>query len=202
MFNLHWKKSDRLIMKSLSSFLNLAIFIAVVCTGYFIFYPQTSNLAKNPQMNTQPLNSRTTSSIDPQDLANKYMQQVQYELNLQKMKLSSTGLDSLNKHKKINSETDPRKISADQQIWKESDQGSKAKTADEIFNENYEREQHLKQQQVIEKAEYIRQYKENAKKEGYDIVLSDDLEVISVTPIRKPSNDFDQNKIESDESEY
>ena len=182
-------------MKSLSSFLNLGIFIAVVCTGYFIFYPKTSNLTQN----TQPLISRTTSSVDPQDLANRYMQQVQYELNLQKLKLSKGDLDN---HKKLKLETDPRKISAEQQIWKESDQSSKVKTADEIFNENYEREQQLKQQQAIEKTEYIRQYKENAKKEGYEIVLSDDLEVISVTPIRKPTNDFDQNKIESDESEY
>lgn len=187
--------SDKSFMKSLSSFLNLGIFLAVVCTGYFIFYPQTSNLTQN----SQPLILRTTSSVDPQDLANKYMQQVQYELNLQKMKLSSRDLHS---HKKAKLETDPRKISAEQQIWKETDQSSKAKTADEIFNENYEREIQLKRQQAEEKAEYIRQYKENAKKEGYEIVLSDDLEVISVTPIRKPTSDFDQNKIESDESEY
>ena len=65
-----------------------------------------------------------------------------------------------------------------------------------------EREMQLKQQQALEKVEYIRQYKENAKKEGYDIVLSDDLEVMSVTPIRKPQSDFDQNKIDSDDSEY
>ncbi len=194
--------SDKCSMKSLSSFLNLAIFLAVACTGYFFFYPQTAHIVKKNSYIDQPLNSRTTSSVDPQDLANKYMQQVQSELNLQKLKLSMNGLD-LNQNKKPVLETDPRKISADQQIWKESDQQSgKAKTADEIFNENYERQMQLKQQQAIEKAEYIYQYKENARKEGYDIVLSDDLEVISVAPIRKPQNDFDQNKIDSEDSEY
>ena len=194
--------SDKCSMKSLSSFLNLAIFVAAACTGYFFFYPQTALIVKRNSGIDQPLNSRTTSSVDPQDLANKYMQQVQRELNLQKLKSSMIEL-GLNQNKKPAVEADPRKISVDQQIWKESDhQGGKAKTADEIFNENYEREMQLKQQQALEKAEYIRQYKENAKKEGYDIVLSDDLEVMSVTPIRKPQSDFDQNKIDSEDSEY
>lgn len=195
--------SDKCYMKSLSSFLNLAIFVAVACTGYFFFYPQTASIVKRNLVIDQPLNSRTTSSVDPQDLANKYMQQVQRELNIQKMKSSMNEFGGLNNSKKPALETDPRKISAGRQIWKESDhQGGKVKTADEIFNENYEREMQLKQQQALEKVEYIRQYKENAKKEGYDIVLSDDLEVMSVTPIRKPQSDFDQNKIDSDDSEY
>lgn len=194
--------SDKIPMKSLSSFLNLAIFVAVACTGYFIFYPQTASFVNKAPVVDQPLNSRMTSSVDPQDLANKYMQQVQRELNLQKLKSSMNEL-KLNQNKKPVLETDPRKISADQQIWKESDQqGGRAKTADEIFNENYERQLQLKQQQAVEKAEYIRQYKENARKEGYDIVLSDDLEVISVTPIRKPQSNFDLNEIESDDSEH
>ena len=48
---------------------------------------------------------------------------------------------------------------------------------------------------VLDKAEYARQYIENARKGGYHIELSDDLEVISVTPLRQPSQEVDSFEI-------
>jgi len=40
------------------------------------------------------------------------------------------------------------------------------------------------------KREYARQFVENAKKAGYRLILNDQYKVISVTPIRKPAQDF------------
>ncbi len=48
---------------------------------------------------------------------------------------------------------------------------------------------------VLDKAEYARQYIENARKGGYDIELSNDLEVIRVTPLRHPSEEVDSFEI-------
>lgn len=48
------------------------------------------------------------------------------------------------------------------------------------------------QPQTLTKQEYARQFIENARRDGFEIELNDDLEVIRATPIRKPSNDIDE----------
>lgn len=56
----------------------------------------------------------------------------------------------------------------------------------EIFNEELAR-----QQSQAYREEYARQFVENARRGGYNVKLSEDLSrVISVTPIRNPSADF------------
>lgn len=56
----------------------------------------------------------------------------------------------------------------------------------EIFNEELAR-----QQSQAYREEYARQFIENARRGGYNVKLSEDLSrVISVTPIRNPSADF------------
>ncbi len=51
------------------------------------------------------------------------------------------------------------------------------------------------QPQNLSREEYARQYIENARKDGFEVELSDDLEVIRASPIRKPSQEIDMVEI-------
>lgn len=61
--------------------------------------------------------------------------------------------------------------------------------------QNSQAEKNLKQLRnqpsTLSREEYARQYIENARRDGFEIELSDDLEVIRATPIRKPSQEID-----------
>ena len=93
-------------------------------------------------------------------------------------------------------EIDPSTIKVEQQIWKDNQaELEKSKTAEDQFREQIEDYQNTKMKTELAKKEYIRQYKENARKNGYEITINDNLEVINVVPIRKPTNDVDPNAL-------
>lgn len=66
--------------------------------------------------------------------------------------------------------------------------------------QNSQADKNLKQQlknkpQNLSREEYARQYIENARRDGYEIELSEDMEVIRATPIRQPSQEIDMVEI-------
>ncbi|MBC7466542.1 MAG: hypothetical protein H7256_11170, partial [Bdellovibrio sp.] len=83
--------------------------------------------------------------------------------------------------KEIKPEIRPEDIPADQQIWKNSQLKNETPVAEPQTLES------LKRQEETEKKEFARQYIENARKDGYHVILSPELKVLSVTPIRQPS---------------
>lgn len=178
-------------MEGLNKFLNLIIVSGCVVFAVLFWYHKTE---KN-----QPIKSIEQSSInpnvDPQELANKYLQEAQTDLTRNKLKAAIDLKKAIAEGEKIKNSkiTDPSKVGAERQIWKESQTPSAHFPDVRMIPAP---------QSDLDKKEYIRQFKENARKNGYEITVSDDLEVTEVVPIRKPQNqqnDYDSN---SEENEY
>lgn len=186
-------------MQGINKFLNLVIILGCVVIGYFFYQAKTENDKSVRAQQHSAEQSSVRPAMDPQDLANKYLQQAQQNLAADKIKaeinIKKAMIESQQAHNPKVVETDPSKVPIDQQIWKEP---VEQKPLDQRYSE------HLAPKNgEIDKQEYIRQFKENARKNGYEITVNDDLEVTSVTPIRKPQNsknDYDSNG--SSESEY
>lgn len=183
-------------MQGLSKFLNGIIIFGCVALGYIFF------VAKNDNSQQQPLVHRSlSSSQDPQALANKYLQQAQQNLMADKLRAEINIKKVLQDSREANVqprvvETDPSKVSPEQQIWKDP---NLEKPFDLRFSE--QAAQPTKNAE-LDKQEYIRQFKENARKNGYEITVNDELEVTSVTPIRKPQNSKnDYDSIQNSDSE-
>lgn len=187
-------------MQGINKFLNLVIILGCVVIGYFFYHAKTKNDKSVRSLQYSADQSSVRSETDPQDLANEYLQQAQQNLAADKLKaeinFKKAMIESQQAHypQKI-VETDPSKVPIEQQIWKEP---VEQRPLDQRFSEHVD-----PKNDEIDKQEYIRQFKENARKNGYEITVNDDLEVTSVTPIRKPQNsknDYDSNN--SSDSEY
>lgn len=190
-------------MTGINKFLNLIIILGCAVFAFFFYqYKTKKELAAHAEKIEQ---SSIKPNLDPQELANKYLQEAQRNLTNEKLKASlnmkKAVAGSVNDNRK-QPEVDPSQIPVDQQIWKDG----QAKTPEQRFSEQLQRNQYNQMnnsQSEIEKQEYIRQFKENARKNGYEITVNDDLEVTNVTPIRKPQNqknDYDSNQ--NGESEF
>ena len=188
-------------MQGINKFLNLVIVFGCVVIGFLFYQAKTENDKSNKTQQQAVEQSSVRPPMDPQELANKYLQQAQQNLNADKLRAEINIKNAIRDTNKAVSgekfvETDPSKIPAEQQIWKDPVE----KPLDQRYSE------HLappKNNGELDKQEYIRQFKENARKNGYEITVNDELEVTSVTPIRKPQNsknDYDSNQ--NSESEY
>ncbi|AZZ35552.1 hypothetical protein CIK05_01625 [Bdellovibrio sp. qaytius] len=192
-------------MQGLNKFLNLVIVFGCVVIGYFFYQAKTENDKSNRSQQHAVDQSSVRPDMDPQDLANKYLQQAQQNMATDKLKAEINIKKAIADTQKVGTtpkviETDPSKVSAEQQIWKDPAN----KPMDQRFSE--QQINAPKNSGDLDKQEYIRQFKENARKNGYEISVNDELEVISVTPIRKPQNtknDYDSTQNQgSSESEY
>jgi glutamine cyclotransferase len=186
-------------MKWINKFLNTILFFAVtICVGVFGYiYFQKTSAPKNLKVSES-----VHSSLSPEELVNKYMQESSSELQRQKLesanKIKSTTIPieiSKLKEKEIN----PSDIPIEQQIAKDTASVSPQTTLTEDFNQKSWQSQVQNIQSAEEKKQYAKEFIENAKKNGYHITLSDDLQVTSVKPIRKPTNQ--QNDTDTFESE-
>lgn len=166
-------------MKKLSQYLNYLILILVLGFGLFYFVSSKKaatdrNLAATPDVK-KPVN------VD--EVVNKYMQQTATQI--MRDQVSSRAAIQLQLSRPIvvkkdtKPEIKPEDIPAEQQIWKSSQ--LKAEPTGQASAET------LKAQDDLDKKEFARQYIENARKDGYHVILSPDLKVLSVTPIRQPS---------------
>lgn len=181
-------------MQGINKFLNFVIVLGCVVIGYLFYQAKTENDKSVRAQQHSAEQSSVRPAMDPQDLANKYLQQAQQNLAADKLRaeisIKRAMIDSQQaQNPKAIIETDPSKVPIEQQIWKEpADQ----KPLDQRFAD-----QMAPKNGDIDKQEYIRQFKENARKNGYEITVNDELEVTSVTPIRKPQNsknDYDSNQ--------
>lgn len=190
-------------MQSINKFLNLVIIFGCVVIGFLFYKAKTENDRSNRAQQNTVEQSSVRPQMDPQDLANKYLQQAQQNLITDKIKAEINMKKAIADTQQAGSspkvvETDPSKVPVEQQIWKDSN--DQTKPLDQRFSEQL----NSGNPGDLDKQEYIRQFKENARKSGYEITVNDDLEVTSVTPIRKPQNsknDYDTNSSLS-ESEY
>lgn len=187
-------------MAGVNKFLNLVIILGCVVMVFFFYQAKIENDKSAKLANQSVDQSSTKPALDPQDLANKYLQQAQQNLMTDKLKAEINIKKAIAESQQPGTpkvvETDPSKVPIEQQIWKEKqpDKSAEQSIADLTPKNAGE----------MDKQEYIRQFKENARKNGYEITVNDDLEVTSVTPIRKPQNsknDYDSNQ-GSSEQEY
>lgn len=136
------------------------------------------------------LSSVAQPEINIDSKINEYMQEVQRKRTsdeLHTMGRLQRNID-LNSRPSIE-ETDPSSIPRERQIWKD-DSASQETQMDVIYRRIYE-EESAKRMTEQEKKDYAIEFIENARRSGYHIQLSMDLEVISVEPIRNPQNEYD-----------
>ncbi len=167
-------------MKTLSSYLNYLILLVAAIYGavYFLDFKPTP---------ATKLESKAKVDID--QVVNKFLKQTSEQTIKDQMAFKSALQKQLDKpiepkRPKLNAK--PEDIPANQQIWK-----ADSLTPAEIIQAESQRKEQLELQVELDKQEYARQFVENARKSGYHVVLSSDYKVLSVTPIRKPSQ-FDQ----------
>lgn len=124
-------------------------------------------------------------------MVNKYLQQAAQNVERQRV-LSERSLiearkrlEDLERRKRNEEQQAAQNIPLEQQIWKEPVGESAAEILDAEISQAQARGFSSEQ----EKQEYARQFIENARRGGYHIELSEDLEVIQAVPIRKPSQE-------------
>jgi len=185
-------------MGFLSRFLNYAIMLGLIFVGGIIYFSMTHT-------SVQKKDKSLAIDQNPEDLANKYLQEANRKLNSDRYKTqtmlstSASNLQTLDEHQKI-VETNPQKVPVDRQIAKDfSNEIDRNKSLEQKFQEELIAAQNQHRQTEIEKMEYIKQFKANARKNGYEIVVDDNLQVISIEPIRKPTNDIDVRALESND---
>ena len=173
-------------MKNLSQYLNYLIVAVLLIYGAYYFY-QTKYFVN--QHDSTSLKA-PSPSVDVDNLVNKFMKQTaaqtvhdQYASQLALKKQLAVPI----KINPSNSEVHPEDIPIERQIHQTEHLES---PADAIRQEVFDKELQAKTD-LQDRQEYARQYIENARRGGYHLVLSEDLKVISVTPIRKPSQNDD-----------
>lgn len=187
-------------MKSLDNFLNYLIGLAVLfnVAAYFYLKPKKSGADVTSQSLSQ--------SEDVDRVVNKYLQLANDAKNLEKVRLERAAFEAT---KKIMNDREQARQKLENTMIQSSRVISQAEVNERSkrFKDNPNMRQFdesapigdldPKTMSAEEKAEYRRQYIENAKNGGYLIELSENFEIIKATPIRKPSQQSDE--IKSDE---
>lgn len=164
----------------------------MVVIGTFVFYAKNE---KEPELR-EKTNVTELSSQDLDSIVNKHIRSTKDEaLRTQIMAEKSMietrkKLAELEQQKKIKQDKEAVSIPIDRQIRKEGASEAETSPADIINAKIYEKNQQ-DEMDAAEKKEYARQWIQNARKAGYHLELSSDLEVIKYTPIRKPSQQDD-----------
>lgn len=174
-------------MKNLSKYLNYLIISILAFYGAFYIY-------QSPYWTRQQDSASLKvpgKPVDVDTIVNKFMKQTaaqaiheQYNTQMALKKQMTQPI----KLTKSEDEVRPEDIPVEKQIH-HVDHTSES-PAEMVRQEAFEKEMQLKSD-LQDRQEYARQYIENARRGGYHLVLSEDLKVISVTPIRKPSQNDD-----------
>lgn len=176
-------------MKRLGSFLNFLIFALVVIIGGAVYYLKSNSMVKAARQS-----ELSEQQID--DIVNSHIKKTVQESRQTKIINEKAMLDTLKKltelerQKKIEQDKEIAKIPTARQIWKEEQKVNDVtpeQVIGGVINDSVEQEK----MDEAEKKEYARQWIQNARKAGYLLELSADLEVIRYTPIRKPSQQED-----------
>jgi len=136
-------------------------------------------------------------------LANKYLQEANQKLKTDRYKVQNALRETAKNGEAVTSkpvETNPQQVPIDRQIAKDVyNESQRQKSVEQKFQEELKSVQERRYQSELDKKEYIKQFKANARKNGYEIIVDDNLQVISIEPIRKPTNDVDPTALESNE---
>lgn len=173
-------------MKFLNKIFNYLIGAGLVGYGFFFYFKDKSQLnSRNDQLQVTH-----SSSVDPQRMVNKHLQQTSQNMIRgqaeQKKMIDAAIRESMKLKEKPMPIPD---IPLEAQLHKNTIILDKPSVSEKNSNPK------LNSTEAMDKNEYARQFIENARKGGYEIELSEDLEVIKATPIRSPSNNFDQVEI-------
>lgn len=191
-------------MSEVNKLLNYLIVLSLVGVAGVYFYFDHKPASSEAAPVKSGLTAAEREKVD--QTVNKYLQaasneaklnelRVQRELQLARKKLEEEKIKQIQA-----AEMKSAEIPIDQQIYKRSAEITPAEVtpqpvaqvAPKKSNEtSFDQEIDPKSMTPEQKKEYARQYIENARKGGYAIELSNDLEVIKVTPIRKPSQQSD-----------
>lgn len=171
-------------MKNLSQILNIFILLAVVATGIIFWHGYQ---LRHPSEQTIDLSSESKVQ---ESRVNKYMQEVQARLKQEERESKTRMLKRVQAHLEKPAETDPKKVPVENQIWKDPDlEKERSQTLNERVHERLYEENQQRLEEARLRKEYKQQVIENARRDGFQIQLSDNLEIISITPIRQPSGD-------------
>lgn len=183
-------------MKWINKFLNYILFFTVaISVGVFgyIYYSQKEK--KRIEQEKKIASQQPT----PEELVNKYLKQGSVELRQQQIesmaKIKSNLIDE-KKNKVVVKEIPPDQIPIEMQIAKDKSNSSpNEQSLTEEFNQKYFQSQVDQVADEQARKEYAKEFIENARKNGYHITLSEDLQVTSVKPIRKPTNQQNDNDV-------
>lgn len=142
-----------------------------------------------------PVVSKPAEVTDIDQVVNKFLKQTSEQTRKDEMAFRSALEKQLKKPLNIKKETTekrPDDASVSQQSLNDEAAGI---TPSEVIQSGIHQKELEKQQEELSKKEYARQFIENARKSGFHLVLSDDNKVISVTPIRKPSQNDESTEL-------
>ena len=168
-------------MKKLSRCLNYLILTVVVLFGALYFYD--ASLTSTTRLEKAP--------VDVDKLVNKFLKQTSEQALKEELAFKEALQKQMQKTIEIKKDVVDIKsedIPVSQQIWKD-DLASRTPSED-IQAQRYQQDLAVKQKEH-DKKEYARQFIENARNSGFHVVLSSDFKVLSVTPLRKPSQNED-----------
>ncbi len=171
-------------MKWINNFLNYILFFAAaVCVTIFgyIYFQKTKAIEAPAQKQTQ---------LAPDELVNKYLKETQKDLQKQtheSIQKIQNKLIQVDVSKKTEKEISTENIPVDMQIAKDRSAVDE-KTLTETFDQKTYDAQIMSLQDEQAKKEYAKEYIANARKDGYQITLTDDLQIKSVKPLRRPTN--------------
>lgn len=189
-------------VSDLKQILNLSILFVVATLGFMFLRTGTDSSVSSSESDIEDSigeahqssfaynkHGKGQSALD--DKVNEYMHEVQKKLTVAELRslnqLHGLGPQPKAPPKKIEDlETDPSKVSRNQQIWKEAEQSQK-----DIIQRRIQEEEKLKQATEQAKRQYASEFIENARRNGYHITLSPSMEVLSVEPIKNPGQDYD-----------
>ena len=176
-------------MKKLNSFLNFLIFTLVVIIGGVFFYFKNHKETKRAAGKPADLSSQELDLI-----VNKYIKTTNLEAFKSKVMAEKFILEArqrlaeLDKQKRLKQDKENAELPKERQIRKDNESFDPGTP---IVNSRVTEKNDQEVMNEQEKKEYAKQWILNARKAGYLLELSPDLEVIRYTPIRKPSQQDD-----------
>lgn len=178
-------------MRNLNSLLNLLIFTLVIILGAAFFYYKNSKESRQPATKSSELSSQELDQIVNKYIKTTNLEALKTKVMAEKFIIETRKkLAAVERQKKLKQDKENAEIPKDRQIRKNNEIDENSSPVDVLLSKVNDKKLQ-EQQEEYEKQEYARQWILNARKAGYLLELSPDLEVIRYTPIRKPSQQDD-----------
>jgi hypothetical protein len=148
-----------------------------------------------------PSNDSTARAKEIEERVNKHLFQTsqKIELNREKMQVETAemadkGVRPIQREPDlpngVDFSGDPRIESLVQDLGRDVKDSGDPKSPNDLIQAELFQQDQLQQYSEAYKKEYARQFVENARKAGYEVVLSESYKVLAVKPLRKPAQDF------------